>query len=68
MPGAYARTATQALANVTYRYIETLADFPLREALHRQIGLLDGLTVFEGKITCKAVAEAHGIDYTPFGE
>ena len=27
MPGAYARTATQALTNVTYRYIETLADY-----------------------------------------
>src|SRR5213595_2483038 len=26
MPAAYARTATQALANVTYRYIELLAD------------------------------------------
>ena len=26
MPGAYARTATQALTNVTYRYIEMLAD------------------------------------------
>ena len=23
MPGAYARTATQALTNVTYRYLET---------------------------------------------
>ena len=26
MPGAFARTATQALTNVTYRYIESLAD------------------------------------------
>ena len=26
MPGAFARTATQALTNVTYRYIELLAD------------------------------------------
>jgi alanine dehydrogenase len=26
MPGAYARTATQALTNVTYPYIEALAD------------------------------------------
>jgi len=26
MPGAYARTATQALTNVTFRYIEMLAD------------------------------------------
>src|ERR1700755_3116214 len=27
MPAAYARTATQALTNVTYRYIETIADY-----------------------------------------
>src|SRR5207302_5944306 len=32
MPGAYARTATQALTNVTYRYIELLADSGLAEA------------------------------------
>src|SRR5260370_24953542 len=31
MPGAYARTATQALANVTYRYIQWLADNDLVE-------------------------------------
>ncbi|HET7756196.1 MAG TPA: alanine dehydrogenase, partial [Steroidobacteraceae bacterium] len=32
MPGAYARTATQALTNVTYRYLELLADHGLAEA------------------------------------
>ena len=39
MPGAYARTATQALVNVTYPYIEALADFGLAEATRRQPGL-----------------------------
>ena len=39
MPGAYARTATQALANVTYPYIEALADFGLVEALQRKPAL-----------------------------
>src|ERR1017187_6990797 len=32
MPGAYARTATQALTNATYRCIEMLADHGLGEA------------------------------------
>jgi alanine dehydrogenase len=32
MPAAYARTATQALTNVTYRYIEQLADHGLADA------------------------------------
>ena len=59
MPGAYARTATQALTNVTYRYIELLADSGLAEACHLQPALLSGINVMKGKLTHKAVAEAH---------
>lgn len=65
MPGAYARTATQALTNVTYRYIETLAENGLTEAIHRQPALFGGINIMDGKVTCKAVAEAHGIEYVP---
>src|SRR5216110_964145 len=65
MPGAYARTATQALTNVTYRYIEVLADSGLAEACQRQPALLSAINVMEGKITHKAVAEAHGMDFSP---
>jgi alanine dehydrogenase len=61
MPGAYARTATQALTNVTYRYIEQLADFGLKEACQRQPALIGGINVMDGKITHKAVGEAHGL-------
>ncbi len=63
MPGAYARTATQALTNVTGRYVELLADQGLQEAMVRQPALLGGINLYEGKITCRAVAEAHGLDY-----
>src|SRR5690242_5727323 len=45
MPGAYARTATQALTNVTYRYIELLADLGLAEACQRQPALLSAINV-----------------------
>jgi alanine dehydrogenase len=65
MPGAYARTATQALVNVTYAYIEAIADFGLAEATRRQPGLLSGINIFAGNLTCKAVAEAHGLTYVP---
>lgn len=65
MPGAYARTATQALTNVTYRYIETLAESSLADAVKRQPGLHHGIEIMDGKLTCQAVAEAHGIDYSP---
>jgi len=64
MPGAYARTATQALINVTHRYIETLADHGLREACQRNPALIGGINVMDGKLTCPAVAEAHGMTYT----
>jgi len=63
MPGAYARTATQALTNVTYRYIELLADLGLKEACQRQPALIGGINVMGGKVTHKAVAEAHGIKF-----
>ena len=64
MPGAYARTATQALTNVTYRYIELLADLGLAEACHRQPAIVGGINVMNGQLTCKAVAEAHGMAWT----
>ena len=64
MPAAYARTATQALTNVTYRYIELLADHGLEEACQRSRALPSGINVRQGKLTCKAVAEAHGMPFT----
>ncbi|MBA4147610.1 MAG: alanine dehydrogenase [Verrucomicrobia bacterium] len=63
MPGAYARTATQALTNVTYRYVEMLADLGLKEACQRQPAMLGGINVMDGKVTHKAVADAHGLPY-----
>jgi alanine dehydrogenase len=63
MPGAYARTATQALTNVTYRYIETLADLGLKEACRVLPEMVGGINVMGGKLTHKAVAEAHGLPY-----
>lgn len=65
MPGAYARTATQALTNVTYRFIETIAEYGLEETTHRQPGLLQGINVMNGRVTNKAVAEAHGMEFSP---
>ncbi len=65
MPGAYARTATQALINVTQRYIELLADHGLAEACHRQPALTGGINVMEGRICNEAVAQAHGLPFVP---
>lgn len=65
MPGAYARTATQALTNVTHPYVELLADLGLAEACRRQPALISGINVMNGQLTCQAVAQAHGLPYTP---
>jgi len=61
MPGAYARTATQALTNVTGRYLEILADYGVEEACRRTPALLGGINVQAGKVIHPAVAEAHGM-------
>ncbi len=63
MPAAYARTATQALTNVTQRYIELLADHGLEEACQRQPALRGGINVRDGQITCRVVADAHGMKW-----
>ena len=63
MPAAYARTATQALTNVTYRYVELLADLGLEGASKRQPALIGGINTRDGRLTCQAVAEAHGLKY-----
>ena len=63
MPAAYARTATQALTNVTFRYVELLADLGLEGACKKQPALIGGINTREGRLTCKAVADAHGLKY-----
>ena len=63
MPAAYSRTATQALTNVTFRYVELLADLGLEGACKKQPALIGGINTRDGRLTCKAVAEAHGLKY-----
>jgi alanine dehydrogenase len=61
MPAAYARTATQALTNITYRYVQLLADHGLERACEKQPALRGGINTRDGKLTCEAVVEAHGM-------
>src|SRR6266511_2730433 len=63
MPAAYSRTATQALTNVTFRYVELLADLGLEGACKKQPALIGGINTRDGRLTCKAVAEAHSLKY-----
>jgi alanine dehydrogenase len=61
MPAAYARTATQALTNVTSRYIEIIADHGVPGAFVRDAHLLSGLNLIDGHVTYPGVSEAHGL-------
>jgi alanine dehydrogenase len=65
MPAAYARTATQALTNITYRYVQLLADHGLEGACEKQPALRGGINTRDGKLTIEAVAEEHGLRYEP---
>jgi len=63
MPGAYARTATQALTNVTARFVEYLAEGGVEGAIKREPGLAGGVNVMGGYIRNKAVAQAHQLPF-----
>lgn len=64
MPATVARTSTFALTNVTLPYVLKLADSGYKEALQSDDSLRKGLSVIDGKLVCKPVAEALGLEYT----
>jgi alanine dehydrogenase len=64
MPGAVSRTSTHALNNATLPFALALADKGHARALAEDPHLMAGLNVAHGKITYKAVAEAHGLPFT----
>jgi alanine dehydrogenase len=68
MPGAVPITSTAGLTNVTLPYVEQIADHGVREAIARSRPLARGVNVLEGKLTYEAVAEAHGLEYSPLDE
>jgi alanine dehydrogenase len=65
MPGAVARTSTFALNNATLPFALALADKGWKQALKDDLYLREGLNVHDGKITCKPVADAHGLAHSP---
>ena len=64
MPGAVARTSTFALNNATVQFVLALADKGWRRAMADDPHLRNGLNVHDGRITCKAVADALKLPYT----
>ncbi len=65
MPGAVPVTSTKALTNVTLPYAEAIADKGLARAIADDPALAKGVNTMNGRLTYQAVAEAHGLTYTP---
>jgi alanine dehydrogenase len=63
MPGAYARTAAQALTNATLPYAVAIANRAVDGAMRSMPDLRLGLNTYDGCVTHHAVAEAHGLEY-----
>lgn len=65
MPGAVAKSSTQALTHATMRYVLTLANKGVRKALEDDEHLRNGLNICLGKVTCHPVATDLGYEYVP---
>lgn len=62
MPGAYARTATQALNNTTQRWTMMIAEMGVKAACESRNELIAGINCMKGKVTHAEVGNAHGIE------
>jgi alanine dehydrogenase len=66
MPGAVPRTSTYALTNATIKYALKIARDGLVKAAQADLPLLKGINTFRGHVPHAAVANAVGVEYTPF--
>ncbi|GKS57684.1 alanine dehydrogenase [Nitrospira sp.] len=65
MPGIVPHTSTMALTNATLPFIVRLASEGVAEAIRSDRALAKGVNVMDGRVTCKPVAESHGLAYHP---
>lgn len=65
MPGACARSATIALTNATMSYAIKLANKGYKAAFKEDVGFMEGLNLYKGQVTNKAVATDLGYDFVP---
>ena len=69
MPGAVSRTSTYALTNATTPYVVRIANDGYVECARRDRGFAKGINMVDGVLTCKAVADAFGMDqFAPVDE
>jgi alanine dehydrogenase len=68
MPGAVARTSTIALTTATLPYGLQIANKGLEKAARENEALALGVNLYDGKLTCKPVAEAFEMGCTMIEE
>ena len=64
MPGAVPRTSTIALTNATLKYGLQIAGKGLETACKENDVIFSGINTYDGKLTCKNVADSFAVDYT----
>ncbi len=64
MPGAYARTATEALSNATLPHIEKIARRGFPAACEDSPEIAGAVNIHAGAITNQAVADSHGLPFS----
>ncbi len=62
MPGAYPRTSTLALTNVTLKYVLDLANKGVVRAAKDDNSLRLGINTWHGRLTCAGVAASQGLE------
>ena len=63
MPGAYPQTASQALMHATLPFALKLAKQGAPAAWSQSPELRGGVNTLAGQVTCRPVAEAHGLPW-----
>jgi len=63
MPGGVPRTSTLALNKATLSFLSKLANDGYEKALKTDANFLEGLNVYKGNVTYKAVADVFGYKY-----
>lgn len=68
MPGAYPKTSTIALTNVTLPYIKILANKGIEKAVREDAVIKSALNTYKGNVVHKTLADSKGYDYKSLDE
>ena len=64
MPGVVPRTASKALNEATFPYIEYIANHGINNAIKNNHEIANGVNTYNNKLTTKAVADSLDLEYT----